>query len=190
VELVAEIRGQSPETAREKVQKLIGTVCRLGGLVTKPVSIGAVPGTALMLSGRPILYYAFADKSVLVASDAKSLESGLRARKDPAARITAGPTWEKAAGARKEPAWFAVFADMPQVAQAVEHAIPAADMAEGGEQAVALLNSIPWIAMSATALEDGYGSSASVGINYDAFCQNLAALLEKAEKEMPKGRGR
>jgi hypothetical protein len=214
VELVAEIRGQSPETAREKVQKLIATVCRLGGLVTKPVNIGAAPATvltfserpelalrrgvstkeipvtALMLSGRPILYYAFADKSVLVASDAKSLESGLRARKDPAARITAGPTWEKAAGARKEPAWFAVFADMPQIAQAVKHAIPAAGMSEGGEQAVAILNSIPWIAMSATALEDGYGSSASIGMDYNAFCQNLAALLEKTEKEMPKGRGR
>ena len=190
VELVAEIRGQSPETAREKVQKLVGAVCRLGGLVTKPVKVGAAPATALMFSGRPVLYYAMADGSVLVASDSKSLDSGLRARKDPAARITAGATWQKAAAALKEPAWCAVFADTPHIAQAVEQAIPAAEMDEAGEQAVGLLSSIPWVAMSATALEDGYGSSVSIGIDYQGFCQNLAALLEKAEKEMPKPRRR
>ncbi len=186
VELVAEIRGQSPEIAREKVQKLVAAVCKLGGLVTKPAKVGAAPATALMFSGRPVLYYAMADESVLVASDTKSLDRGFRARKDPTKRIIASAAWKKAADARRAPAWVALFADTPRIADAVEQAIPAADITDAEKQAVGLLNSILWVAMSGAALEDGHGSSASIGIDYKGFCQNLAALLETAEKEMPK----
>ena len=190
VQMVGELTAESPEMAKAKAEKLVGAASRLGGLVTRPAQAGGSAATELLFAGNPVLCYAVVGNAVVIASDTSSLAAGLRAKKDATARIAAGEAWKKAAATQTQPAWCAVFADTQRIAKVVNSAIPASEMDEGGEEAVGLLRSILWVAMSGGAGEDGYHSSVSAGLDYPDFCQNLTALLKRAEEKLPEGRNR
>jgi len=194
--LVGEIRGESGTTVKEKMRKLAGVICRFSGASATPFEPEAGPLRNLgaiavgQPSGPAFFYYLVVGDSALIATEPASLAKGLEARQDASARITAGKTWDAAKVARKDAAWFALFADAEQIAKAVERALSPSEMNEGGEDAVGMLKSILWVAMSGGAGEDGYHSNVSAGLNYPDFCQNLTALLKRAEEKVPESRRR